>query len=51
MTSRRFIVQLREDQYAWLQQQADALRPMSAVLREALDAAMQVTETTKPTAN
>lgn len=46
MSNRRFIVQLREDQYAWLQQQADALRPMSAVLRDALDLAMQVPRST-----
>jgi hypothetical protein len=45
--ARRFIVQLREDQYVWLQRQASALRPMSAVLRDALDAAMQASRSTE----
>jgi hypothetical protein len=36
----RLIIQVREDQRAWLKAQSDVFRPVAAIVRELIDEAM-----------
>ena len=42
---KRLVVQVRQDQWDWLQSQTEAFQPVSTVVRNIIDAAMKAAET------
>lgn len=42
---KRLVVQVRQDQWDWLQSQAGAFHPVSTLVRNLIDAAMEATKT------
>lgn len=42
---KRLVVQVRRDQWEWLQSQTEAFQPVSNVVRNLIDAAMEAAKT------